>query len=404
MPIVQPIGTRMRARATYGMHAVRPSHARRAPACTGRPRAIPVLRRARRAAACLAALAGLLHAAAAGAAGPWYPVTVDVWDPPFNESRQRVQREYVPVERAAKPWRICASIPHLKDAFWVSVNHGLVEEARRLGVALSLHQSGGYEFLDVQRAQLDACLADGVDGLIVSAVSLDGVNDLVARAADMGVPVVDLINGMSSPAIAARAAPSYWINAHTTGTYLRRLQAEAGRPIRVAWFPGPEGAAWVRDADAGFRAALEGAPVEIVATRFGDTGRAAQALLVEAALDEHPDGLDYLVGTAPTAEAAGSILRGRGLAGRVRVMAFYFSPGVYRGIRRGEIVAAPADGQGLVSRIAVDLMVRILEQRDHVRHVAPIATVVDVDNVRGWDSSATLAPRGFRPVFRVNAP
>jgi hypothetical protein len=58
----------------------------------------------------------------------------------------------------------------------------------------------------------------------------------------------------------------------------------------------------------------------------------------------------------------------------------------------------------LVSRIAVDLVVRILEKREHVKHVAPIATVVDVGNVRDWEPWATLAPRSFRPVFRVNAP
>jgi protein TorT len=243
-----------------------------------------------------------------------------------------------------------------------------------------------------------------VQALIVSAVSVDGVNDLVARAAGKGVPVVDLINGMSSPEIAARAAPSYWVNANVTGRYLRRLQGEAGRAIRVAWFPGPEGAAWVRDADAGFRAALEGAPIEIVSTRYGDTGRAAQAALIDDTLDSHADGLDYLVGTAPTAEAAASILRRRGLTQQTRVLSFYFSPGVYRGIRRTEILAAPADGQGLVSRIAVDLVVRILEKREHVKHVAPIATVVDVGNVRDWEPWATLAPRSFRPVFRVNAP
>ena len=349
-----------------------------------------------------ALLALLLHATAAVADNPWYPVEVDVWQPPFNTSRERVVQEYTPLGHAEKPWRICVSIPHLKDAYWLGVNHGLVTEARRLGVALSLYQAGGYESLDVQRTQIEECLAGKADGLIVSAISLDGVDDLVARAADMGIPTIDLINGMSSSRIAARAAPSYWINANVTGTYLRGLQARTGRPIRIAWFPGPQGAAWVSDADQGFRAAIEGAPIEIVTTRHGDTGQAVQGALVAAALAEHGDDIDYVVATAPTAEAAGAVLRKRDLAGSVGVMAFYVSPGVLKGIRRGAIVAAPADGQGLVARIAVDQMVRILEKRDYVQHLAPRAVVIDAGNVREWDPWATLAPSGFRPVFSVN--
>lgn len=352
-----------------------------------------------------AVLAALLASAPALATEErWGPVEVDVWQPPFNDSRTRIQQQYRALDEAQKPWRICASIPHLKDAFWLGVNHGLVTEARRLGVALSLHQAGGYEFLDVQRAQLEKCLAGEPDGLILSAVSLDGLNDLIERASDRGIPVIDLINGISSPRIVARAAPSYWISANVTGNYLRALQIEAGRPIKVAWFPGPAGAGWVGDADAGFRAAVDGAPIEILSTRHGDTGRAAQGVLIEAALAEHAGEIDFIVGTAPTAEAAVAILRREGLAERVKTLAFYFSPSVYRGIRRGAIVAAPADGQGLVARIAVDVLVRVLEQREYFKHVGPRVQVIDGKNIRDWDPWATLAPAGFRPIFSVNVP
>jgi protein TorT len=344
----------------------------------------------------------LAHIPIAGAVQPWYPVQVDVWQPPFNQTRQRVQRQYTALHKAENAWRICVSIPHLKDAYWLGVNHGLVEEARRLGVALSLYQAGGYEFLQVQRKQIEECLANEPHGLIVSAISLAGINDLVARADGMGIAVLDLINGMSSRHIKARVAPSYWINAHEIGVYLRRLQDELARPIKVAWFPGPDGAAWVRDADAGFRAAIDGAPIEILSTRFGDTGRKAQGDLIEAALAEHAGALDFLVGTAPSAEAAVAILRRRGLAKQIKVLAFYFSPGVYRGLRRGEIVAASSDSQGLSARIAVDLMVRILEKREYLQHVAPRVVTIDAGNVREWDPRMTLAPRGFRPIFSVN--
>jgi protein TorT len=343
-----------------------------------------------------------LTVSSAQAEKAWYPVEVDVWNPPFNDQRQREQKLYTPLERAQKKWRIRIFIPHLKDDYWLGVNYGLIHEARRLEVSLSIFEAGGYDKLDVQRRQIENAIAENPDGLIIGAISLDGLNDLVKKASDKGIPVLDLINGMSSPHIAARAAVSFWDMGYQAGSYLRRLQEKRGQALRLAWFPGPDGAGWVKAGDAGLREAIAGGAIEILDSRYGDTGSAAQAKLVEASLSQYADDLDCVVGTAVTAETAVKILRQRGLADRIKILSYYYGPGVHRGIRRGDITAAPSDLTVLQARIAVDVMVRILEKKDYYKHVAPRVMVVDRDNIRSWDSSTTLAPRGFRPIFSIN--
>jgi len=332
----------------------------------------------------------------------WYPVEVDVWTPPFNDQRQREQKLYSPLDKAQKKWRIRVFIPHLKDAYWLGVNYGLIDEARRLGISLAIYQAGGYDRLEVQRGQIEESLKDKPDGLIIGAISLEGLNDIVKKAYDQGIPVLDLINGMSSPHIVARAAVSFWDMGHQAGTYLHRMQDKKGKPLKVAWFPGPDGAGWVAAGDAGFRKAIAGSTIKILESRYGDTGSSVQAKLVEAALDRHADNLDCIAGTAVTAEAAVKILRRRGLADRIKILSYYYGPGVHRGIRRGNITAAPSDLTVLQARIAVDVMVRIIEKKAYYKHVAPKVTVVDRDNIRSWDSSTTLAPRGFRSIFSIN--
>ncbi len=336
------------------------------------------------------------------AASIWYPVEVDVWDPPFNSKQQRTSHRYMPLEKASRHWNICVSIPHLKDAYWLAVNYGLIAEARRLNVGLSLYEAGGYEHLDVQRRQIEDCLAKDTDGLIISAISQDGLEDLIKTAADRGMPVLDLINGMSSSHLSARVAVDFWDTGVQAGRYLRELHQDSNQPVRVAWFPGPDGAAWVAAGDAGFRDTLKDSPIEIISTRTGDTGLATQSRLIEAVLDEHANELDYIVGTTVTAEAAVNILRRRGLSKKIKVLSYYYSPGVHRGIKRGTILAAPSDQQALQARIAVDLMVRMLEKQDYFKHVAPHVLLINADNLRDWDSSTTLAPRGFRPIFSIN--
>jgi protein TorT len=351
---------------------------------------------------CFLAVFATLSVPTVQAEKAWYPVEVDVWNPPFNDQRQRKQKLYIPLKKAQKKWRIRVFIPHLKDDYWLGVNYGLIHEARRLEVSLSIFEAGGYNQLDVQRRQIENAIAENPDGLIIGAISLEGLNDLVKKAADKGIPVLDLINGISSPHIAARAAVSFWDMGYQAGSYLRRLQENRGQPLKVAWFPGPEGAGWVAAGDAGLRKAIEGGAIEILDSRYGDTGSAAQAKLVEATLSRHADDLDCIVGTAVTAETAVKILRRRGLADRIKILSYYYGPGVHRSIRRGDITAAPSDMTVLQARIAVDVMVRILEKRDFYKHVAPRVMVVDRDNIRTWDTATTLAPRGFRPIFSIN--
>ena len=332
----------------------------------------------------------------------WYPVEVDVWNPPFNDQRQREQKLYTPLEKAQKKWRIRVFIPHLKDDYWLGVNYGLINEARRLGISLSIYEAGGYDRLDVQRRQIENAIAENPDGLIIGSISLDGLNDLVKKASEKGIPVLDLINGISSPHIVARAAVSFWDMGYQAGSYLRRLQENSGQPLKLAWFPGPDGAGWVKAGDAGLRSAIEGSTIEILDSLYGDTGSAAQTKLVEDSLSQYADDLDCIMGTAVTAEAAVKILRRRGLTDRRKILSYYYSPGVHRGIRRGDITAAPSDLTVLQARIAVDVIVRILEKRAFFKNVAPRVTVVDRDNIRSWDTSTTLAPRGFRPIFSIN--
>ncbi len=347
------------------------------------------------------ALVGMLEAAPAAARDAWYPVPVNVWDPPFNADRTRRTEAYRPLEAARERWRICVIIPHLKDAYWLAVNYAVLDEARRLGVSFAVFSAGGYEQLDRQREQFDECLAESPDGILLSAVSLDGLNDLVAVAAGRGIPVVDLINGVSAAEISARVGVDFWDMGAAVGRYLAELPGANGRSLRVAWLPGPAGAGWVEAADAGFREAIAERGIAIVEALNGDTGVAAQRALVEQALDRHPGSIDYLAGTAVTAEAGVGALRDRGLADELGLLAFYYSPGVHRAIKRGEVLAAPSDLPALQTRIAMDTVVRIIQGDDHFPHVAASVVMVDRERLAQWDASSSLPPRGFRPVFNL---
>ena len=140
----------------------------------------------------LVALAVLAGAGRATAGESWQ---VDVWSPPFDYDGKVSTMSYHPLERASKHWSICASYPHLKDSYWLSVNYGMVERARSLGVGLQVVEAGGYPNLERQKSQIAEC-ARTVDALIVGAVSFDGLTPLI-RELSTRMPVIAAVNDPS---------------------------------------------------------------------------------------------------------------------------------------------------------------------------------------------------------------
>lgn len=335
------------------------------------------------------------------AADTWYPFPVEVTDPPFAAKASRTAQNYVALDKARQKWKVCVSIPHLKDSYWLAVNYGVVAESRRLGVAMDLFEAGGYGNLDQQIRQIHECVAAGHQAVIIGAISADGLSDLVTELSEKNIPVIDLINGMNGTKMSAKSQVSFYDMGFQAGQYLIKQQSQKDGGTKVAWFPGPKGAAWVEAGNAGFLEALKDSPLTIVATEFGDTGKDAQAALIEKVLDQNPD-IDHIVGTAVTAETAVSILRKRKLDDRVDIVSYYFGPGVQRGIERGKIMAAPSDLPAIQSRIAVDQAVRILEGQPVLRHVGPKIVVIDRTNLSQFDLTTSLAPKGYRVVFKVN--
>ena len=346
-------------------------------------------------------LAGALAVSGSAGAENWYPYPVEVWDPPFDMSSPRTTMDYVPLETAEQPWDLCVSFPHTKDAYWLAVNYGVADEAERLGVKMQLVEAGGYTELDTQISQIEDCVARGANAVIIGAISFDGLNNLISELRAQDIPVIDVINNMSSKELSAKSLVSFGEMGYKAGEYIANLHPAGSGEVEVAWFPGPPGAGWVEAGNTGFQEAVADSDIVVVDTKYGDTGKEIQLKLVEDTLEAHPN-IKYIVGTSPTVEASIGLLRSRGLSDQIKLLAYYFTPGVYRGIQRGQVLAAPTDSAVIQGRVAIDQAVRILEGKPYSKHVGPALYVIGPDNVDSFDKSSSLAPDGFKPVFIVD--
>ncbi|KQV39357.1 hypothetical protein ASC86_22740 [Rhizobium sp. Root1212] len=312
----------------------------------------------------------------------------------------------LPVSEISGKWNICAVLPHVKDPYWVGQDAGLVDEAKRTGVTLQVFEAGGYTEISKQLNQISNCVASGANAVLVGAVSSDALNPVIEEIAAQGIVVIDYVNGVSSPAVAGRALFEHC----TLGGYMGKHLKETGEPVKAVWFPGPAGVSSLETMIRCFKEQAEGGDVEVLGVSYGDTGKDAQLNLIENALSAYPE-MNYILGSAVTADAATGPLNERGLTSKVKTASYYFTPEVYAGLENGSITCASAGNDRILSRIAMDMAIRVLEKKPFhgSSYIGMAANVIcgkgageKNDNLSTLIKELNLPPEGFRPVFSVN--
>ena len=260
---------------------------------------------------------------------------------------------------------------------------------------------GGIPTSPARVAQVKDCTAEGTDILVVGTVSFEGLTPTVLEIARR-MPVTAVVNDIADPGISAKTGVSWTIMGSSIGGVPRAPAPERGRRrSRSPGSPAPEGSGWVPFVEAGFREALEASSAEIVVTPSTETpGGRSSSSCSRRPLEERPD-VDWIVGSAVTAEVAVSALRARGRLGEIGILADYFTHAVYRGIKRRRIQAAPTDFPVIQGRLGIEQAVRLLEGRLDLLHLGPAIRLVDLDNVDELGTGTSLAPASFTPRFVV---
>ncbi len=323
----------------------------------------------------------------------WWPVTV------FDASSgENVEMEYVPLEQAEQPWNLCVLFPHMKDSFWVAVAYGIVTEAERMGVNMTLYEAGGYENLPRQLSQFDDCMAAEFDAIIVGAISEAGLAQKFEEALEAGIPVISTVNPVAEAELTAKMFVEFDTMGEQTGRYL--LEALSGDAAQVVTFPGPAGSGWAESFNDGFKRALEGSQVEILDEKFGDSGVAVQLELIQDALQTYPD-MDVIWGTAPTAEAAIGAVAEIGRSGDIMILSSYENQAMLDAMNRGDILGFATQYPVLEGKVAIDMAVRALQNEELPVFVKPIPDMISKDSVDSVNMDLVLAPQTWPPVYSV---
>ncbi len=363
----------------------------------------------------------------------WWPTKVNIYNPactngdvacwtdPRNNNDNLELADYVPLMPAnvANKHHICVSFPHMKDSYFAGVAYGIISEGKRLGQKITLVEAGGYTNLERQLNQVEDCIANGAEALVIAPISRDGNAKQIDVIRALGIPVIIIITGLNT-AVDANSLQSFYNMGYVSCKWVADQPKAREGKVKMVWFPGPPGAGWSVDGDKGCRAAVRDSDVEILETRWGDTGKAIQLELVDNILQTLTSGenveLDYIVGTATTIEGAVGSLRERNLQNQIKLVAYYYTPGMHIFLKRGAVAMAPSDQMVTQARIAIDQAIRLLEHKEMatggrpeysqtgrvIEHAQPPFVIVTPQTVSQFDTSTTLAPSGWIPKFSVD--
>jgi len=334
--------------------------------------------------------------AALAAEGNWWPAKVYNYD----SGSQQVS-EYAPLAKASKPWNICVLFPHMKDTFWVAVDYGVAEEAKRMGVNMTLYQAGGYENLPKQLSQFDDCMAGNFDAIVVGPISEAGLDKKFAEGVKAGKVVISTINPVSKSTVTSKMTVDFTAMGVQTGTYLSDF--EKGKSVNVGTFPGPSGSGWAEAFLDGFKQAVKShSNIKLLDDKFGDSGVAVQFGLIQNALQAYPD-MTVIWGCAPAAEAAiGAVAQ----AGRkdLLILSAYENQAMLDAVTKGDILGFATQYPVLQGRIAIDTAVRALEHQSYAKSLAAIPDMIAKSNLQSIKMDLVLAPGDFKAVYSVKAP
>jgi len=343
------------------------------------------------------ALSFSASAFAADEAGNWWPFKIQ--SAKDSDVQSIVEIEYTPLEKAEKAWNLCVLYPHIQDGYWVSVNHGMVEEAKRLGVNLTIYQAGGYTSLPKQISQYDDCVAAGADAILISPISEAGVTAKITEGMGKGIVNVAVSNPILDTPITARVTPDFYQKGYQTGEYAKKLLGD--KEGKAVGFPGPQGSGWAETYMSGFRDSVKESNIQLLAEQFGEASVPAQLRMIEDALQTYPD-MNVIWGGAPAAEAAIGAVED---AGRddVMIVSSYENQTMLDSVKSGKVVAFATEYPVMMGRIGVDLAVRALEKKPHEKVLLISPGIVTSDIIDGFDTTQIFAPANTRPVFSVNA-
>jgi ribose transport system substrate-binding protein len=225
--------------------------------------------------------------------------------------------------------------------FWQSVHAGAAAAGQEFHAEILWDGPPNETDYSRQLEIFDSMLNRHVNGVVVAAADKTILNASLDRAARENVPVVVFDSAVDSDNYVTFVATN---NLEAGQMGARKLGQLLNGKGSVAMIENAPGSASTMDRERGFKDALakEFPGIQIVAEQYSMSDRAKGMAATENILTAHPNLDGLFASSEPSSVGAAQALKSRGLAGKVRFVAFDSSEGLVEDLSGGTIDALVA--------------------------------------------------------------
>jgi ribose transport system substrate-binding protein len=238
----------------------------------------------------------------------------------------------------AKRRRIAVIPKGTAHLFWVSVQAGALAAGRKFDVEILWNGPASETEYARQIQIVDAMIAQRVDGIAVAASEREALVAPVGRAMKAGIPVTVFDSGIDSGGYMSFVGTDNVLAGRMGARTLAGLLGGKGEVAVILHAPGSLS---TMDRENGFRetVAKEFPDIRIVAEQYGMSDRAKARAAAENILAAHSGIGGLFTTTEPSAAGALLALKGRELAGKIRLVTNDSSDALVEEMRAGFIDA-----------------------------------------------------------------
>jgi len=291
--------------------------------------------------------------------------------------------------------KIAFSVPGLNFPFFVHMMDLAEQHAAAIGgiefIRLDGQQDGAPSSTK-QSADLEAMVAQGVNGVVISPNDVNALAPSIQAVIDAQIPVVTVDRNVTGATTLAHVGADNVEGGRIQGRYVLEILPDGGEVIELQGQPGASPAI---DRHAGFDEIIQGQDaVQVVASETAQFARAQAVTVTESLLAAHPEPKAVICANDDMAFGAAEALSDAGLS--IPVIGFDALPEALIAINDGKMAATIEQFPGGQAQGAIDILVaKLRDGQDPAQHdTFLVPALITKDNL---GEAERAAEAGFAP-------
>lgn len=274
--------------------------------------------------------------------------------------------------------------------YWLTVKAGAEKAAKEAGVDIIFKGPATEQDIQGQINIVEDAINQKVDGIVLAASDTKALIQPAEKAIDAKIPLVTVDSGADSSKIASFIATDNEAAAGQGADVLAKLIGESGKVGIVNFVPGVSTAV---QREKGFRDAMaKHTGIKLLSTQYSQSDKAKAMAITEDILTANPDVKAIFAANNRSALGVAQALKGKGVAGKVKVVAFDADPDEIKGLEDGSITALIVQNPFKMGEEGVKNVLALMEGKTVEKRIDTGVTIVTKENMNDAEVKKILYP------------